>query len=357
MSRGVRSGAGISRPQHCHRAALHRPAPFRRRRVRAHRGRLPRTPDRPRLLRPPEHVRYAVRTDRPIVHDAHNVEYRIVAAPCARSSGSIPGASSTSAEWRRLRAYESAMYRRSALVFAVSDIDAPRHRRASPAAGVPIVRRCRSRWTSPASRRSAELTDDPHVLFLGTLDWPPNGDAVSFFLQDVWPRVRREAPAARFTVVGRGETALRRRWASAPGVTFTGWVPDIEPWIRQSRLMVVPIAIRQRHAGQDLDAFARGLPVVATPSASRESTSSTASTCWSPTPPPISPCRAARARRRRRRPGPGGQWPAPRPGALRRAGHRAACRRGRCAGKSAPAVNIVRVVPTKTCRVGYSVGS
>ena len=56
------------------------------------------------------------------------------------------------------------------------------------------------------------MTDDPHVLFLGTLDWPPNGDAVNFFLQDVWPAVKRDVPAARLTIVGRGGSALERRW-------------------------------------------------------------------------------------------------------------------------------------------------
>ena len=92
----------------------------------------------------------------------------------------------------------------------------------------------------------------------------PNGDAVTFFLQDVWPAVKRDVPAARFTVVGRGGSALERRWAATPGVTFTGWVPDIEPWIRQSRLMVVPIRSGSGMRVKIIDAFARGLPVVAT---------------------------------------------------------------------------------------------
>ena len=204
---------------------------------------------------------YAIRTGRPIVHDAHNVEYRIVER-YARVLGLDPRRVIYEREWRRLRDYEAAMYRRSALVFAVSEIDArdidTLAGGEAPIVAVPIP--VDVSGVTPIG----ELTGDPHVLFLGTLDWPPNGDAVNFFLQDVWPHVRREVPAARFTVVGRGETALQRRWAGAPGVAFTGWVPDIEPWIRQSRLMVVPIRSGSGMRVKILDAFARGLPVVAT---------------------------------------------------------------------------------------------
>jgi glycosyltransferase involved in cell wall biosynthesis len=64
--------------------------------------------------------------------------------------------------------------------------------------------------------------------------------------------------------VGRGEAALAQRWASAPGVRFTGRVADIEPWIRRSRVMVVPIRSGSGMRVKILDAMARGLPVVAT---------------------------------------------------------------------------------------------
>jgi polysaccharide biosynthesis protein PslH len=204
---------------------------------------------------------YAIRTGRPIVHDAHNVEYRIVER-FAGVLGLDPRRLLYEREWRRLRDYEAAMYRRSRLVFAVSDIDA---RDIGTLAGgdVPIVP-----VPIPVDVSGVvpigDLTAEPEVLFLGTLDWPPNGDAVAFFVQEVWPRVKREVPAARFTVVGRGETALQRRWADAPDVTFTGWVPDIELWIRRSRLMVVPIRSGSGMRVKILDAFARGLPVVAT---------------------------------------------------------------------------------------------
>jgi glycosyltransferase involved in cell wall biosynthesis len=204
---------------------------------------------------------YAARTGRPIVHDAHNVEYRIVQR-FAHVLGLDPRRLLYEREWRRLRAYEAAMYRRAALIFAVSEIDAV-DIRAMAGEGVPVVAVPIPVDVSGVAP-IAPLTDAPEVLFLGTLDWPPNGDAVDFFLREVWPLVRRDVPTARFTVVGRGGAGLERQWAGTAGVEFTGWVPDIEPWIRRSRLMVVPIRSGSGMRVKILDAFARGLPVVAT---------------------------------------------------------------------------------------------
>jgi polysaccharide biosynthesis protein PslH len=204
---------------------------------------------------------YAIRAGVPIVHDAHNVEHRIVQR-YARHLGLDPRRPVYEREWRRLRAYEMAMYRRAALIFSVSALD--RDDIASLAGGhVPVMS-----VPIPVNVSGTEpiehLCEAPNVLFLGALDWPPNADAVDFFLSEVWPRVRAQVPGGRLTVVGRGEGPLARRWSATPGVRFTGRVPDIEPWIRQSRVMIVPIRSGSGMRVKILDAFARGLPVVAT---------------------------------------------------------------------------------------------
>jgi glycosyltransferase involved in cell wall biosynthesis len=206
---------------------------------------------------------YGIRAGVPIVHDAHNVEHRIVRR-YARHLGRLdPRRPLFSREWRRLLAYETTMYARAALIFTVSDIDRDDIARLAgpdvPVVPVPIP------VDVSGTPAISELTDAPQVLFLGALDWPPNADAVTFFLAEVWPRVREQVPDASLRIVGRGEAALARQWAGTPGVQFTGRVPDIEPWIRQSRVMVVPIRSGSGMRVKILDAMARGLPVVATP--------------------------------------------------------------------------------------------
>mgnify|MGYP000066495199 CR=1 FL=1 len=57
------------------------------------------------------------------------------------------------------------------------------------------VRRDRTSWAG----------EHPVVVFVGALDYEPNTEAMSWFLRDVWPIVRRGRPDAVLRVVGRGE--------------------------------------------------------------------------------------------------------------------------------------------------------
>lgn len=205
---------------------------------------------------------YARRLDLPIVHDAHNVEHRIV----RRFMASLPWVDIRrvifAREWRRLRAYEREMYAHARLIFAVSAVDAAE---IAVLAGnrvevVPVPIAVDARHI-PAV---ACLTDRPRVLFIGALDWPPNRDAILFFLREVWPRVRARLPEAEFVAVGRGEGPIRRSWGSAAGVRFTGWVPDPGVWFADSRVLVVPLRSGSGMRVKILDAFARGVPVVTT---------------------------------------------------------------------------------------------
>jgi glycosyltransferase involved in cell wall biosynthesis len=147
------------------------------------------------------------------------------------------------------------------LIFAVSKVDAITLETLAP--GVPIV-------SVPIAVAAASLqpvprlADAPEILFVGALDWPPNADAVNYFIGDIWPVVRSRVPDARFTVLGRGEAQMRARWGSDPSIRFTGWVESVEPWFGQSRAMVVPLRSGSGMRVKILDAFARGVPVVAT---------------------------------------------------------------------------------------------
>lgn len=214
---------------------------------------------------------YARRLDRPIVYDAHNVEHRIVARQ-AQTSGYGPVRAVLAREWRRLRAYEARACAESALVLAVSDVDAEalsalagEWRAGAKAVGArPRVVSLPIAVDAAAARPVAELPDEPTVLFVGGLDWPPNADAVEFFLGAAWPQVRVAVPAARMIVVGRAAERLAAQWNGQAGVTFTGRVDDVAPWFAASRVVVVPIRSGSGLRVKILDAFSHQRPVVAT---------------------------------------------------------------------------------------------
>ncbi|MBL8136154.1 MAG: glycosyltransferase [Acidobacteria bacterium] len=197
----------------------------------------------------------------PIVYDAHNVEHAILRR-FAATQGNVLARAAGALEWRRVRAYERDVCRASRLVLAVSDVD----RRALAVLAGPSV----AFATVPIAVDGAggepirEVTPDARVLFLGGLHWPPNADGLATFVRDIWPLVRAARPDATLMSVGRDDHPVAQLCRRAPGVTLTGWVPDIDPFVRQSRVLVVPLRAGSGMRVKILEAMARGLPVVST---------------------------------------------------------------------------------------------
>jgi glycosyltransferase involved in cell wall biosynthesis len=103
------------------------------------------------------------------------------------------------------------------------------------------------------------------ILFLGSLDWRPNLDAVDQIFDVLYPAVRRQEPGAEFLLVGRNPPAgLRRRAADTLGVELHADVADVRPFLASSALMVVPLRIGGGSRLKILEALVSGLPVVST---------------------------------------------------------------------------------------------
>jgi glycosyltransferase involved in cell wall biosynthesis len=104
-----------------------------------------------------------------------------------------------------------------------------------------------------------------HVLFVGSLEFRPNLDAVRLLLEQVFPAVRAQAPSARLSIVGRNPPAwLVERVRREPGVELHGSVPDIRPFLARAMVMAVPLRIGGGSRLKILEALATGLPVVST---------------------------------------------------------------------------------------------
>jgi len=103
------------------------------------------------------------------------------------------------------------------------------------------------------------------VMFLGNYPHDPNRDAVLYFHQRMWPRVRREVPGARFYVVGKDPTPdLLELAREDPSVVVTGTVDDVRPYFERSKVFVNPVRIGGGFRGKLLEAMAMGLPIVTT---------------------------------------------------------------------------------------------
>jgi sugar transferase (PEP-CTERM/EpsH1 system associated) len=105
----------------------------------------------------------------------------------------------------------------------------------------------------------------PNVVFTGIMDYAPNVEAVTWFSNEVWPLVRERAPGAEFLIVGARPTAAVRRLSAQAGVTVTGSVDDVRPYLWRSTVAIAPLFAARGQQNKVLEAVAAGLPIVTTP--------------------------------------------------------------------------------------------
>jgi glycosyltransferase involved in cell wall biosynthesis len=197
----------------------------------------------------------------PVVLFEHNVEYQIWQrlAALERRPWIRP---ILELEWRKLRAREADACRRADLTIAVSADDRRRLERLAPginAASIPTgVDTC---YFTP----QPHLQRPAHLVFSGSMDWHPNEDAVLYFMESILPAIRAQVPETTFTVVGRNPTdRLREAADRIGGVTVTGTVNDVRPFIAEGAVYVVPLRAGGGTRLKIFEAFAMARPVVST---------------------------------------------------------------------------------------------
>ncbi|WEN15380.1 TIGR03087 family PEP-CTERM/XrtA system glycosyltransferase [Rhodanobacter sp. AS-Z3] len=111
--------------------------------------------------------------------------------------------------------------------------------------------------------RSAEQV----VVFVGAMDYRANVHAVQWFAREVWPQVISRCPGARFYIVGSKPTAAVHALAQIEGITVTGRVDDVRPYVAHAHAVAAPLRIARGIQNKVLEALAMEKVVLATPEA------------------------------------------------------------------------------------------
>jgi glycosyltransferase involved in cell wall biosynthesis len=165
-------------------------------------------------------------------------------------------------EARLLAAYEADVCRRFDYVVwvteqdrrAVAGLSSTSNNGQTPSTVIPIC--ANPMGVRPVTR----ATNRQRITFLGGLHWPPNAQGITWFVEYVYPQVRAALPRAVLTVIGKDPPA----GLGGEGVEVKGYVADLQPYLSETAVFVVPL-----HAGggmrvKILDAWRWGLPVVST---------------------------------------------------------------------------------------------
>lgn len=207
--------------------------------------------------------------DARIVFDNHNAEtalQRRAYETDRRQPARWAAAAYSWVQVRRLTAYERWACRSADAVALVSDADRREIEALLPPPRPPltVIPNC----LDVAAIADAVDADVPaagdDLVFVGKMDYRPNIDAVLWFARDVLPRVQATRPAATFTVVGQKPHPRLDGLRTLPGVTITGRVDSVLPYLQRAALVVLPLRMGSGTRLKIIEALAAGKAVVST---------------------------------------------------------------------------------------------
>lgn len=102
----------------------------------------------------------------------------------------------------------------------------------------------------------------PRIGFIGTLNYPPNADGVTWFVNQVWPKIKERQPDARLRLVGADSEG--RMQAHGADIDRLGFVDDAAEEIGSWSVSIVPLRIGGGTRIKIAEAFGRMCPVVST---------------------------------------------------------------------------------------------
>ncbi|UEX77354.1 TIGR03087 family PEP-CTERM/XrtA system glycosyltransferase [Sediminicurvatus halobius] len=105
------------------------------------------------------------------------------------------------------------------------------------------------------------------LVFTGAMDYRPNVEAVLWFAREIFPRIREREPDTAFCVVGLRPTPAVEALAREAGISVTGRVPDVRPYVGHAAAVVAPLTIARGIQNKVLEAMAMAKTVVCTPQA------------------------------------------------------------------------------------------
>jgi polysaccharide biosynthesis protein PslH len=192
--------------------------------------------------------------------DQHNVEYEVLWRTFRNESGG----------WRKwynwwesriLKPAEIKLCRRADLVLTTSERDSRILKRVLPSTAIEVVpngvdiRVFQSDSTEPTPYQ---------IIFTGAMNYYPNIDAVISFARNCWPLIREQVPQATWVIAGREPPLEVKSLEDLPGVTVTGSVPDVRPYLAASAVAIAPLQIGGGTRLKILEAFAMSKAVVST---------------------------------------------------------------------------------------------
>jgi sugar transferase (PEP-CTERM/EpsH1 system associated) len=196
-----------------------------------------------------------------IIIDQHNIEYELLQRTYQREK-SLARKVYNWWESRCLKPVELERCRKARGVLVTSEREALLLKSLLPDVTIAVV-------PNGVDTEAFQVTDQPQVqpnsiIFTGSMDYFPNVGGVLYFVHQCWPFIRSKIPTATWQIVGRNPPAEILDLAKLPGISVTGSVPSVRPYLVAAMVAIAPLLIGSGTRLKILEALAMGKAVVST---------------------------------------------------------------------------------------------
>lgn len=204
---------------------------------------------------------YHVPNNLPVIIDQHNIEHELLQRTYQQERSWVR-------KWynrwetRKLKPIELERCRKAQGVLVTSEREYLLLKQLAPQCLVEVV-------PNGVDTKTFKLIDaqqevDHRLVFTGTMSYHPNTQAVLFFARECWPLIRAQLPQATWQIVGNSPPPEIERLAELPGVTVTGTVPNVQPYLAAASVVVAPLLVGSGTRLKILEALAMQKAVVST---------------------------------------------------------------------------------------------
>jgi glycosyltransferase involved in cell wall biosynthesis len=198
----------------------------------------------------------------PVLLRQHNVDYKLWERQAEHTNG-LWERLYVSLVAPRVKAYEARVAPQFERCITVSEADAKYLRDIAPTAKVETIP---SGVDTEYFFPDDTVEEEPYsIVMTGGFAWQPKQHNLRVLLTDVYPRIRARLPKVTLKVVGKGAPdELLTLARKIPGVTMTGGVPDVRPYVHRATLALNYVESGGGIALKVLEAMAMRKPMLST---------------------------------------------------------------------------------------------
>ena len=107
------------------------------------------------------------------------------------------------------------------------------------------------------------IPDNKVIFHIGAMDWLPNQEGISWFLEQVWPVIKNKYPETKLRLAGKKMPNSYFKYVDAQ-CEIQEFVPDAQQFMNEGEIMVVPIFSGSGMRVKIIEGLALGKAIIST---------------------------------------------------------------------------------------------